>query len=141
MEIYLWIKAAHVIAWSLWIATLVVIPLVSWLHATRNDPRDMRSLPALRRVYSALGTPAMLAALGLGLLLLQLRGFSIEPWLQVKLALVVALTGLHGIIAGRLNQLTADPAVSMPTWFVWAPLSAGLLFVFIVVLAVVKPFA
>jgi protoporphyrinogen IX oxidase len=54
-------------------------------------------------------------ALGLAWLLgawLAWRGhWYVMGWLQAKFALVVVLSGLHGVLAGALRRLAADPPV------------------------------
>ena len=131
---YLWLKAAHVLAVIVWMAGMLATPLV--LRALGDLAPDQRR--RLRAAFNRAVTPAMVAALGLGVWLAASGGWFAETWMQVKLALVVAMTGLHGAMAGRLRRWADDPAAGLPGWFGRAHLLAGGLLALVVVLVVRK---
>ena len=79
----------------------------------------------------------MLVVWVVGLTLAAKGGWFAAGWLHVKIALVVLLTGLHGMQSGRLRRLDRVGGVTRaPVWPVPAIL---LLAVAIVALAIIKP--
>jgi len=101
--LYLVLKPFHVTAMVAWMATMIVAPLVL---VRRAEPK---ALASLRWVLLDLTTPSMFITLALGLWLAQEAGWFRAGWLQLKLVLVIILTGLHGVISGQARRLAADP--------------------------------
>lgn len=131
--LYLVLKALHVVAVMAWMAGMIVMPFIL---ASRPGPSV---LATARSSLSRLTTAAMLLALALGIWLAGDAGWFREAWLQLKLALVLALTALHGVVAGQARRFAADPERRAPRLLVavpWATLAciAGVAF-----LAIVKP--
>jgi putative membrane protein len=84
--------------------------------------------------------PAMIAAWILGLVLVWQGGFMASGWLYAKLALVLALSGVHGILAKRLKEFSADANTRPARYYRVLNEAPTLLMIAIVVLVVVKPF-
>ncbi|KVD49765.1 hypothetical protein WS61_04145 [Burkholderia sp. ABCPW 11] len=62
-------------------------------------------------------------------------------WLSAKLALVAALSVLHGILAGTLRRMERDDLVVMPAPWLGQAAGAAIVAIGLVVgLAVIKPF-
>lgn len=101
--LYLVLKSLHVTAMVAWMAAMIVAPLVL---ARRPEPK---ALASLRWVLLKVTTPAMFITLALGLWLAQEAEWFRAGWLQLKLVLVIILTGLHGVISGQARRLAADP--------------------------------
>ena len=81
----------------------------------------------------------MLVVWVLGLTLASRTGWFPAPWLGFKLALVVALSALHGLQSGTLRRLAAGGSVpSSRLVALWGPLTVRLV-VGIAVLAITKP--
>jgi uncharacterized membrane protein len=83
--------------------------------------------------------PAMLAVWLTGAAIAAQGGWFASPWLWVKLALVLTLTGLHGIQSGELRRARRGDSVQARLGahiavFIAVPIS------FIALLAVLKPF-
>lgn len=139
---YLWLKAAHVACVLLFVggtfALLLALAALGTRQADETDPAG--ALRAAVRWWDARVTlPAMVATWGFGLWIATSGAWFASGWLQVKLLLVLLLSGLHGVLAGRLRRVDPQglPASAKP-----APLLAALTLasVFgIVVLAIVKP--
>lgn len=138
MEFYPWLKAGHIFAWTIWLATLLIVPLAARAVMTSDRAKNVRDLAPLRRIYSGLGTPSMLTAISLGLVLAQQSSFFTSTWLQLKLALVLTLAGLHGVTAGLLRR-AADAPAARPEVFLRLSVAICTAFLIIVLLAVVKP--
>lgn len=135
---YLVIKALHVVAMVVWLSGMIFVPLTLSRMAAAGGI-DAKQATQLRAGFAALVTPAMLATWGLGLYLAYDVGFFGDAWLHAKLALVVAMSGLHGVLSGQLRQLAGArlakpaPLVLRLHWIV------GLLLLGIVGLVIVKP--
>lgn len=104
--IYELAKAVHVTAVIVWIAGMAVAA------ATLRHPSPV-SLPAIRGFDRAVTTPAMLLTWVFGLFLALNGGWFGDLWMSMKILLVLVLSGLHGMITGRLRKKTweggADP--------------------------------
>lgn len=111
---YLLLKAGHVAAVIVWIGGMFAA-----------------ALGAAPRWDRLVTTPAMLAAFAFGLALASTGGWFPQPWLIAKLAVVLGLAALHGILSGRLRRGRPPPAHA-------APLIVACVVV-VAVLAVVKP--
>ncbi len=90
-------KAAHLISLFVWIGGMVAVAV-----ALRDPaPSNLKSLKAFDR---AVTTPAMILALLFGILLGVQGGWFSSAWLGVKILLVLALSGLHGVLTGKLRR-------------------------------------
>ena len=139
---YLWIKAAHVASVVLWLGGqgLLVVLLSSQrrLLAQNGDAAVLSA--TVQRGLRQVVNPAMLATLLLGATLFFLRGAETlgEPWFQVKLVCVLAMTALHGAIAATAAALRrADRGISAHRLRI-LQLAGLLLTVTIVSIAVIK---
>lgn len=102
---YLWIKTIHVLAVVLWMGGMLAGGALGvFLHQVKADEM---SASALFRWYRRLVTPAMIVALGSGIWAAQIAGWFSAPWLHAKLALVFAMTAIHGVMSGQLRRLSA----------------------------------
>jgi len=131
---YDWLRAFHVIAVIAWMAGMLYLPRLFVYHCETPPGSDgsERFKVMERRLLKGIINPSMLLVWVLGLTLAWITGAHLQLWFQLKFALVFALSGFHGFLADR-NTRSARfyrianevPAVAM---------------VFIVILAVVKPF-
>ena len=139
---YLWLKAAHVASVLLFVGGIVaLLSAVAALGTRRAGEVDpAASLRATVRRWDARVTlPAMIATWGFGLWVAVSGGWFASGWLQAKLLLVALLSGLHGVLAGRLRRVDpeAQPASGKPSSI---PTTLTLLSLLgIVLLAIVKP--
>jgi putative membrane protein len=93
-----------------------------------------------RRLLRAIINPAMVATWALGLWL-GWKGFAFSAgWLHAKIALVVALSALHGYFAGAVRRFAEDRNTRRARhWRIMNEVPTALM-VLIVILVVVKPF-
>lgn len=136
---YLWLKAFHIISVVIWISGMFIAAITVTAVSASKSLSDGRAgiLEAVRRWDRRATSPAMLLAWSLGLAMATQGGWFGSPWLTMKLAVVVALSGLHGMLSGTLRRLArADrsPAISG-----YAPPAILGALVVIVLLVVVKP--
>jgi putative membrane protein len=127
------LKALHVAAMATWLGgTGLVAALAAGADAARAA--------ALRRAALRILTPAMLLTLAIGIWLAVQGGWFRAPWLHAKLVLVLLLTGLHGVLSGRLRRLAAGDAAALPAaWSRWLPAAIALAVAAIAWLAIAKP--
>lgn len=140
--IYLWLKAAHVVSVLLFTGGTLALLLAGAALGTRatGEAGPAASLRAAVRWWDARVTlPAMVATWGFGLWIALAGGWFTSGWLQAKLILVLLISGLHGVLAGRLRSFDpeAAPASIKPPPLL-AALTVGSI-LGIVALAVVKP--
>ncbi len=139
--IYLALKAAHIAAVVTWIGGLLVLALL--LRAVATLPLQAQArhlLSAVGRWDQRVTSPAMGLAWVLGIAMALQAGWFRSPWLLLKLVLVVALSALHGLLAGRLQRLLGEQAVLLPArWRAAAALTLAAV-AGIAVLVVFKPF-
>ena len=130
---YLLIKALHVCAIIIWIAGMLFQSVALQLSM------EPRLLERVRQWDRRVTAPAMLAAWIAGLLLAQQGHWFGNRWLTIKLACVIALAALHGLLAGRIRRrLELGTSNSPPSNLTLAGLFG--LMAAIVLLVVVKPF-
>lgn len=143
MDHYLWLKALHIAAVAVWIggmlATAVTIAAAR-SKAGNDTPIPSAILDAVRREDRRMTTPAMLLVWGLGLTLALEGGWFAAPWLMAKLALVVLLSALHGMLTGTLRRLARADGSSPSAILRVAPAGIIAAVLAVVILVVVKPF-
>jgi len=61
-----------------------------------------------RRLLKGIVNPAMIAVWLTGPLLASRLGFFLAPWLHAKLALVIALSAVHGYLAAQVRVFAED---------------------------------
>ena len=107
---YEWLKAFHVIAVIAWMAGMLYLPRLFVYHC-EADPgsRQSETFKAMeRRLLKAIINPAMIATWVLGLWLAWSGGWLGAPWFHVKLALVLAMSAVHGLLARYVKDFAAD---------------------------------
>ena len=93
-----------------------------------------------RRLLKGIINPSMLLVWVLGLTLAWITGAHLQLWFQLKFALVFALSGFHGFLAARVKDFAADRNTRSARFYRIANEVPAVAMVFIVILAVVKPF-
>ncbi|GGE06965.1 membrane protein [Aureimonas endophytica] len=142
MDIDLWVKALHLISLIAWMAGMLYLPRLFVYHAEAGPgtPQSETFKVMERRLLKAIINPAMIATWAAGLWLAwSMYGFQ-GGWLHAKIALVVAMSGLHGYFAGAVKKFAADRNTKSPRfWRMMNEVPTALL-ILIVILVVVKPF-
>ena len=141
-NLYLWIKALHILAVISWMAGLLYLPRLFVYHT--DAPKGSAQSETFKimegRLYRTIMQPAMGLAWLLGLYLAYtVYGFQ-GGWLHAKLAFVVLLTGVHHYFGRAVKAFAEDRNEKTGRqWRIWNEAPA-LLMVLIVIMAVVKPF-
>ena len=139
---YEWLKAFHVIAVIAWMAGMLYLPRLFVYHcdAPQGSPQSETFKVMERRLLKAIINPAMIVAWILGLYLAYEGGWFRSGWLHGKLALVIAMSAVHGLYARWVKDFAADRNVRPARFYrIWNEVPTVLL-VGIVILVVVKPF-
>lgn len=141
-NLYLWIKALHIIAVISWMAGLLYLPRLFVYHtdAPVGSQQSETFKVMERRLFGTIMRPAMGLTWLLGLYLAwSVYGFQ-GGWLHAKLLLVFLLTGVHEYYGRAVRAFAEDRNTKTGRqWRIWNEAPA-LLMVLIVVMAVVKPF-
>ena len=140
----LWLKACHVISVIAWMAGLLYLFRLFVYHAEEPEAVVRERLQLWEaKLLNRITTPAMVATLVFGLA--QLAGnwdyYRIQPWLHAKLALVVALLGVHHAAMRIRKRLQHDPHAYAGKTLRMLNELPTLLMIGIVILVVVKPWA
>ena len=139
----LWLKALHVIAVIAWMAGLLYLPRLFVYHADTRVGSDLSETFKVmeRRLLRAIVNPALIAVFVFGGALAFAEGIeNLGGWFHVKVLLVLALAGLHGLMARWRKEFERDERVHSARFFRIANEVPTVLMIAIVVLAIVKPF-
>jgi putative membrane protein len=140
--LYLWIKAAHVIAVIAWMAAMLYLPRLFVYHAgVPVGSAESETFKVMeRRLLKAIATPAMIATWILGLWIAYDGGWFSSGWLHAKLLLVLILSGVHGFLARTVRDFAADRNTHKSKFFRYINEVPTVIMVLVVILVVVKPF-
>ncbi len=111
MNSYLLFKSLHLIAVISWMAGLLYLPRIFVYHSENNNEIITTVFKTMeRKLFYYIMTPAMVLSWLFGLILIHEIGFYqlTNLWLQLKLILVVFLTGYHFYLGSLVNQFKLD---------------------------------
>ena len=141
--LYLWLKAFHVIAVIAWMAGMLYLPRLFVYHS--DAPKDSIQSETFkimeRRLLKAIINPAMAVTWVLGLYLVWDGGWYTSGWMHAKFALVLIMSGLHGVYVRRLKEFAADENRRPAKYYRILNEVPTLLMIGIVILVIVKPFS
>jgi protoporphyrinogen IX oxidase len=141
--LYLWLKAFHVIAVIAWMAGMLYLPRLFVYHC--DAPKDSIQSETFkimeRRLLKAIINPAMAVTWVLGLYLVWDGGWYTSGWMHAKFALVLIMSGLHGVYVRRLKEFAADKNTRPARYYRILNEVPTVLMIGIVILVIVKPFS
>jgi protoporphyrinogen IX oxidase len=144
---YQWIKAFHIIAVIAWMAGMLYLPRLFVYHcAAEKGSRQSEVFKVMeRRLLRGIINPAMIATWTFGLWLAwhgpdSPYGWFAHGWLQAKFALVLLLSGMHGLFSRWVKAFAADLNTHSQRFYRIINEVPTILMIGIVLLAVVKPF-
>jgi putative membrane protein len=140
--LYLWLKAAHVFAVIAWMAGMLYLPRLFVYHcaAAPGSTQSETFKVMERRLLTVIINPSMVATWVLGLWLAWQSGAFTAGWLQAKLVLVLAMSGLHGMLSRWTRDFAADRNRHSQKFYRIINEVPAVLLIGIVILAVVRPF-
>ena len=142
MEIYLWIKALHIIAVIAWMAGLLYLPRLFVYHAAQVPNSEISEIFKVmeRRLLRYIMNPAMIISFLLGGWLIVMNPSLLEQsWMQYKIMALVAMTGVHASLSRWRRFFAIDKNTFSPRFFRIVNEVPTALVIAIVLLAVVKP--
>ncbi|MEE8120007.1 MAG: protoporphyrinogen oxidase HemJ [Anaerolineales bacterium] len=143
-EYHLWLRALHIIFTISWMAGLLYLPRLFVYHCTVGTGSEASEMLKVmeRRLEKAIMTPAMIASLLFGGLLLVIPGLIDWGffWVYFKLAFVVGLTALHFVLMKWRREFAVDGNRHQEVFYRVINEMPTLLMIGIVIFAVVKPF-
>jgi protoporphyrinogen IX oxidase len=139
---YVWLTAFHVIAVIAWMAGMLYLPRLFVYHcAAEGGSTQSETFKVMeRRLLKVIINPAMVVTWALGLWLAWAGGAYVAGWLHAKVALVLALSALHGFFVRCVRQFALDQNQHSQRFYRIINEVPAVLMVAIVILAVVKPF-
>jgi len=139
---YLWLKALHLIAVISWMAGMLYLPRLFVYHAAAAPGSEQSETFKVmeRRLYKFIMTPAMVVTWLAGMVLVFQGGWFAAAWFHAKLALVVVMTIMHGLLGHWANEFFYDRNRRGPKFYRIANEIPTLLLIAIVILVTVKPF-
>lgn len=137
-----WIKAFHVIAVIAWMSGMLYLPRLFVYHTqiAPHSPESERFKVMETKLLKAIVNPSMIAVWILGPTLAWLTGAYLDTWLHIKFVLVVLLSGVHGFLVSCWRAFQNDVNTRSERFYRIINEVPAVLMVFIVILAVVKPF-
>ena len=140
---YVWIKALHIISVIFWMAGMAYLPRLFVYHAEAAPGSDKAETFKImeRRLLRGIVNPAMIASFLFGILMLVANPALLsQGWMHVKLLLILVMSALHGFFARWRKQLERDENRHDARFYRIVNEGPPLLVIFIVLLAVAKPF-
>ncbi|MCA1376821.1 MULTISPECIES: protoporphyrinogen oxidase HemJ [unclassified Bradyrhizobium] len=141
-DVYLWIKALHVIAVISWMAGMLYLPRLFVYHCEAEiGSKQSETFKVMeRRLLKAIINPAMMATWLAGLYLAWSGHWFSFGWLHVKLALVLVLSAVHGYFSRWVKDFAADRRPRSQKFYRIINEVPTVLMIFIVIMVIVKPF-
>lgn len=133
---YLWVKALHVACVLLFSGGLFA-QAFGVAVGQRGDAATAALVSAWDRRVTV---PAMLIVWLSGATIAAEGGWFGSPWLWLKLVLVLALTGLHGVQSGKLRRLRRGEMVQTQVQYTRVAAFIAVSVTVIALLVVLKPF-
>jgi putative membrane protein len=142
MDMYLWLKALHVVAVISWMVGMLYMPRLFVYHVEAGTGTPIaRTFEIMeRRLQRAIMLPALIATWVTGLYLAYAGAWYKAGWLHGKLLLVVLLTGVHGFLSAERKKLAAGTTTRNSKFFRIINEVPTVLMIGIVILVIVKPF-
>jgi putative membrane protein len=96
-NLYLFIKAIHIISFTAWMAAMFYLPRIFVYHSEKNLDINVHKkfLIMEKKLIKIIMTPAMLATWFLGFVLVVINN-SIEIWIIIKMFFVILMSACHG---------------------------------------------
>ena len=143
-DIYLWVKALHVISVIAWMAGMFYLPRLFVYHTeTTPGAADSERFKLMeRRLLRVIINPAMIATWLFGLTLAFTPAVDAwhQHWFHAKFTLVLLMSGFHGMLARWTKAFANDRNAHSARFYRLANEVPTVLMILIVILVIVKPF-
>lgn len=141
-----WYLVFHIVGFILWLGGLLDLTRILGYHVKEDLVVQQRLSWMEFRMYWFVATPGMILAVVAGLILFFMGGGTAiyfggrSSWFLVKFGLALGLIVIHFICGRQIMDLRARPRFTSAVPFKVLHGLTGLVFIFVVILAVVKPF-
>jgi protoporphyrinogen IX oxidase len=141
-DVYLWLKAFHIIAVIAWMAGMLYLPRLFVYHCQAEPGSKQSETFKLMewRLLKLIINPAMAVTWVLGLLLVWMGGWHSSGWMLVKFALVITMSAVHGFFVRWVKDFANDRNTRSPRFYRIINEVPTVLLIIIVILVVIKPF-
>jgi protoporphyrinogen IX oxidase len=143
MEIYLWVKSAHIIFVIALMAGLLIYPRykIHQLSSRPGEPLFETMKDASARLKRIILTPSLLLVWGLGIWMLVLNPDMLsQGWMHVKLALVAVITAVHAyfmVLGKKVDAVSGTVQARTLRMLNEVPF---ILMIGVVIMVIVRPF-
>jgi len=139
---YAWLKAFHIIAVIAWMAGMLYLPRLFVYHSAAAPGSELSETFKVmeRRLIRIIMNPAMAATWILGIWLMVSGNWLAAGWLHAKIALVLVLSGVHGLFVKLWKDFAGDHNKRTQRFYRIVNEVPTVLMIAVVILAVVKPF-
>jgi putative membrane protein len=142
MNLYLALKALHIIAVISWMVGLLYLPRLFVYHVENNNSESTRVFKVMeRRLMKIIMNPAMIVTWLTGLSILWVQGFNtiFSLWLLIKFLFVIILSGYHGFLSKCLKDFALDRNTKTSKFFRFINEIPTIILIIIVFLVIFKP--
>jgi len=143
MNSYLLFKSLHLIAVVSWMAGLLYLPRIFVYHVENKEKKEATDIFEVmeKRLFFYIMRPAMIFTWIFGLILIYLNGIEIfyQLWMQVKLVLVILLSGYNDYLGRCLVSLKNNSNSKSSKFFRIINEIPTVMLIFIVFLTIYKP--
>jgi protoporphyrinogen IX oxidase len=143
MNSYLVFKSLHLIAVISWMAGLLYLPRIFVYHVENLKNKNISDVFEImeRRLYVYIMKPAMILTWLFGIILIYnigIQTFSFM-WLQIKIILVILLSGYHEYLGKCMRSLKSGTNTKSSKFFRIINEVPTILLIFIVFIVIFKP--
>ena len=142
-EVYLWVKALHIISVMAWMAGMLYLPRLFVYHCDAEQGSELsETLKVMeRRLLRLIINPAMVASWVFGLSMLAASGDVLwsQPWMVIKLVCVVFMAIVHGEMAKWRKDFEADRNTRPQKFYRIANEVPTILMIVIIIMVIVQP--
>ena len=143
MNIYLTLKALHLIAVISWMAGLLYLPRIFVYHVENISNQNCTNVFKImeKKLFFYIMTPAMILTWLFGLILIYILGFSVfnELWMQLKFVFVILLTIYHFYLGNCVGCFMANKNTNSSKFYRIINEVPTILLIFIVFIVIFKP--
>ena len=142
-EVYLWVKALHMISVMAWMAGMLYLPrlFVYYCDAELGSELSETLKVMERRLLRLIINPAMISSWVFGLTMLAVSGDVLwsQPWMIIKLVCVVFMSIAHGEMAKWRKDFEADRNTRPQKFYRIANEVPTILMIVIIIMVIVQP--
>ena len=143
MKLYLIIKSLHLIAVISWMAGLLYLPRIFVYHVENSEKQEVTSIFEImeKRLYNYIMRPAMLFSWIFGIVLIYINGVGVltSLWMQIKLVLVIILSGYHEYLGKCMINLRNRTNSKTGKFYRYLNEVPTVLLILIVFIVIIKP--